>query len=128
MPEGLRVFDYDNCVVTGWGGARKTPHWFDVKLLTEAECVSQVKGFNPKYQSCARADREIYDLIEFGSGLQCRYRGTRSDRDVRDVYWLRGVYNERAGNGIIVYTHLNMDWIDKLLKKRQDYLVANGLF
>lgn len=127
LPEGLRVFDYDNCVLTGWGQSKKTLHWFDVKLLSESECTSLVRGFNPKHQSCARADTDFCNLVEYGNGLQCRYRGNRSDRDVRDVYWLRGVYNDAVctpGNQIVVYTHLDMDWFDKLLKKRQDYLLS----
>lgn len=127
LPEGLRTFDYDNCVITGWGKAQKKPHWYDVKLLSEAECTAAVKGFNPKIQSCAQADVDICDQVEFGNGLQCRYRGDRHDQDVRDVYWLRGVFNDRVcnpGKNIIVYTHLDMDWIDKLLQKRQNEVAA----
>lgn len=130
LPEGLRTFDYDNCVITGWGAAQSTPHWYDVKLLSEAECTAAVKGFNPKIQSCARADSDVCDQVEFGNGLQCRYRGDRRDRDVRDVYWLRGVFNDRVcnpNNNIIVYTHLDMAWIDRFLKKRQDYLLSLNL-
>jgi hypothetical protein len=130
LPEGLKTADYDNCVITGWGSSRSTPHWFDVKLLSESECSSLVKGFNPSFQSCARADRDICDLIEFGGGLQCRYRGTRSTKDVRDVYWLRGVHHARScspGNQIIVYSHLDMDWLDKQLKIREDYLKSLDL-
>lgn len=111
--QGIPFYAYDDCVVTGWGWQNDTYHWFDVELLAKEEC--QRYGDN---KSCARVhnpqNKNVCDLIEFGSGLQCRYLGDRKSRK-NDIYWLKGVLRACSLEHILVYDHLDIDWFETAL-------------
>lgn len=126
-PEGIPVSrritaQFDDCVATGWG-RDPTYHWFDVQLLSENECASLVPGFDGGMQSCARPsvklERNVCEMIETGSGFQCRYMGDRMSRK-NDIYWLKGTLSECiAEKQVIVYSHLDLDWFEETINARR---------
>lgn len=117
---GIPFFDYDDCVITGWGlDDYVTTHWFDVKLQSSSECGSLVPGFNPNTQSCAKLSEpgliNPCNFIEPGNGFQCRYLNDRKSHD-NEIYWLKGVVHECIlEKQVIVYNHLNIKWFEKSL-------------
>jgi len=119
-PQGIPFYDFNDCVVTGWGPDSSTVHYFDVELLSRDECNRLVPG--SKSQSCARAKNSAAcDHIEAGAGLQCRYLGDRASRK-NDIYWLKGVFQRCLGDErILIYDHLDIDWFEaSLVTHRQN--------
>lgn len=98
-----------------------TYHWSDVLLLTEEECEQLVPNFDREQESCARADHDVCELMDFGSGFQCRKTGKRN-KPGDDIYWLKGVYSATntcdPKTQIITYSRIEFDeWFDDALWK-----------
>lgn len=121
---GIPFFEYDDCVVTGWGtNSSRTNHWFDIKLQSTPDCISSVPGFDPTRQSCGKLSEsalvDVCSYIEAGNGFQCRYLGDRKSRD-NEIYWLKGVISACLSDSqTIVYNHLNIKWFEKSLNKHR---------
>lgn len=128
-PKAIPFFKYDDCVLTGWGKKDNTYHWSDVRLLTEEECEELIPGFDRVRESCARPERDVCELMEFGSGFQCRKTGQRKKPD-DDIYWLKGVYS--AVNTcdplkqVITYSRIEFkDWFDEALSNPLKFGLKN---
>ncbi|XP_063702732.1 uncharacterized protein LOC134832585 [Culicoides brevitarsis] len=116
----IPFFNYDDCVVTGWGESN-TLHYIDVELLSESECKSAVPDFDPKAMSCAKPNHDVCKLAGFGGGMHCRETGKRNKKSV-DIYLLKGVYSAvDCGKNIITFSKIDFKWFNDALLNPSNY-------